>query len=140
VDPDLSLVTVGQWLDVWLETRHGLRPATRRIYAQLIRDYLRPGLSRVPLSRLTVGRTQAMFTALIRANATRRRPLAPATMQRIREVLRSALNGAIRRGLITQNPARWVEIPSARRPRAVVWSDAWVAVDGGADRGVPRRY
>jgi hypothetical protein len=30
---------------------------------------------------------------LIRANATRKRPPAPATMQRIREVLRSALNG-----------------------------------------------
>jgi len=93
VDPDLSLVTVGQWLDVWLETRHGLRPATRRIYTQLIRDYLRPGLGGVPLTGLTVGKTQAMFTSLIRANATRRRPLAPATMQRIREVLRSALNG-----------------------------------------------
>jgi hypothetical protein len=87
------LVTVGQWLDVWLETRHGLRPATRRIYTQLIRDYLRPGLAGVPLTGLTVGKTQAMFTSLIRANATRKRPPAPATMQRIREVLRSALNG-----------------------------------------------
>jgi hypothetical protein len=37
VDPDLSLVTVGQWLDIWLETRQALRPATRTIYAQLIR-------------------------------------------------------------------------------------------------------
>jgi integrase len=54
--------------------------------------------------------------------------LAPATFQRIREVLRAALNGAIRRGLITQNPARWVEIPSARRPQAVVWTNARVAV------------
>lgn len=81
-----------------------------------------------PLTGLTVGKTQAMFTSLIRATATRRRPLAPATMQRIREVLRSALNGAIRRGLITQNPARWVEIPSVRRPRAVVWTDTRVAV------------
>jgi hypothetical protein len=107
-DPDLSLVTVGEWLDIWMETRHGLRPATRRIYTQLIRDYLRPALGGVPLRGLTVGKTQAMFTALIRANAMRRRPLAPATVQRIREVLRSALNGAIRRGLITQNPARWV--------------------------------
>ena len=29
VDPDLSLVTVGQWLDIWLEARQTLRPATR---------------------------------------------------------------------------------------------------------------
>jgi hypothetical protein len=42
VDPDLSLVTVGQWLDIWLETRQTLRPATRQIYTRLIRDYIEP--------------------------------------------------------------------------------------------------
>jgi integrase len=128
VDPDLSLVTVGQWLDIWLETRQTLRPATRQIYTQLIRDYLKPRLGGVPLRELTVGRVQAMFTALLRANAKRAHPLAPATFQRIREVLRAALNGAVRRGLLTQNPARWVEVPSAGRPQAVVWTDARVAV------------
>jgi integrase len=128
VDPDLSLVTVGQWLDVWLETRHALRPATRRIYMQLIRDYLKPRLGGVALRELTVGKTQAVFTAFLRGNAARVHPLALATFQRIREVLRAALNGAIRRGLIAQNPAHWVEIPSARRPAAVVWTDARVAV------------
>jgi len=97
----------------WLETRQTLRPATRTIYAQLIRDYLKPRLGGVPLRDrdLTVGKVQAMFTALLRANEKRAHPLAPATFQRIREVLRAALNGAIRRGLITQNPARWVEVP-----------------------------
>jgi integrase len=121
-------MTVGQWLDIWLETRQTLRPATRQIYGQLIRDYLKPRLDGIPLRDLTVSRTQAMFTALLRANAKRAHPLTPATFQRIREVRRAALNGAIRRGLITQNPARWVEIPSARRPSAVVWTDARVAV------------
>jgi integrase len=96
----------------------------------LIRDYLKPRLGGVPLRDrdLTVGRVQARFTALLRANVERAHPLAPATFQRIREVLRAALNGAIRRGLITQNPARWVEVPSASRPRAVVWTEARVAV------------
>ncbi|WP_093576296.1 tyrosine-type recombinase/integrase [Amycolatopsis rubida] len=121
-------MTVGQWLDIWLATRHGIRPATRRIYTQLVRDYLRPGLGNVALRELTIGRVQAMFTCLLRANAARVRPLSPTTLQRIREVLRAALNGAIRRELITSNPARWVELPSLRRPRAVVWTEARVAV------------
>lgn len=64
-----------------------------------------------------------MFTVLLRAGS-----LSPATLQRIRGVLRVALNGAIRRGLITQNPARWVELLSGRRPRAVVWTRARVAL------------
>jgi hypothetical protein len=41
---------------------------------------------------------QAMFTGLLRANAARVRPLWSTTSQRVREVLRAALNGAIRRG------------------------------------------
>jgi len=88
VDPGLSLVTLGQWLDIWSETRQTLRPATRR----------------------TVGRVQAMFTALLWVNAKRAHPLAPATFQRIREVLRAALNGAIRRG-----PPAFAEESSVRK-------------------------
>jgi integrase len=128
VDPDPSLVTVGQWLDVWLETRYELRPNTRRICTQHVRHYLRPGLGNVLLKDLTVGRVQAMFTKLLRSNGTGHKQVSPATVQRIRGVLRAALNGAIRRGLLTQNPARWAELPSGRRPRAVVWTDARVAV------------
>ncbi|WP_191254963.1 site-specific integrase [Amycolatopsis oliviviridis] len=119
---------MGQWLDIWLATRHTIRPATRAIYTQHVRDYLKPRLGNVVLAELTIGRVQAMFTGLLRANATRARPLSAATLQRMREVLRAALNGAIRRGLITSNPARWVELPSPRRPRPVVWTDARVAV------------
>ncbi|MBB4689320.1 site-specific integrase [Amycolatopsis jiangsuensis] len=37
------------------------------------------------------------------------------------------MNGAIRVGLIERNPAHLVELPSGRRPRAVVWTDARVA-------------
>src|SRR5256885_1334314 len=35
---------------------------------------------------------------------------------------RAALNAAIRRGLMTENPAAPAELPRARRPRAVVWT------------------
>ncbi|HEU5473694.1 MAG TPA: hypothetical protein VFV67_23860 [Actinophytocola sp.] len=40
----------------------------------------------------------------------------------------AALNAAIRRGLLRQNPAHWVELPNGRRPRAVVWIEARVAL------------
>jgi integrase len=120
---DRGLVTLGQWLDLWLEMRQTLSYSTRRIYTQHVRDYLKPRLGTVPLSELTVGEVQAMFTSLVRLNATRSRPLSPATLQRIRGCLHVALNGAIRRGLMTYNPARWVELPPGRRPHAVVWTE-----------------
>jgi integrase len=126
-DCDRGLVTVGQWLDLWLEMRQTLSYSTRRIYTQHVRDYLKPRLGAVPLSELTVGKVQAMFTSLIRLNRAQRRPLSPGTLQRIRGCLHVALNGAIRRGLITHNPAHWVELPPGRRPHAVVWTEPRVA-------------
>jgi hypothetical protein len=36
--------------------------------------------------------------------------------------LRAALNAAVRRSLIADNPASRAELPKARRPRAVVWT------------------
>lgn len=122
VDCDHGLVTLGQWLEM-----RQLGYSTRRIYTQHVRDYLKPRLGAVPLSELTVGKVQAMFTSLVRLNGTRSRPLSPATLQRIRGCLHVALNGAIRRGLITHNPAHWVELPSGRRPHAVVWTEPRVA-------------
>jgi integrase len=44
-----------------------------------------------------------------------------------RATLRSALNAAIRDGLIWDNPARRIELPSPRRPQAHVWTDQRVA-------------
>ncbi|MDX3192551.1 hypothetical protein PV458_29415 [Streptomyces sp. MN03-5084-2B] len=103
--------------------RQNLSFSTRRLYTQHVRDYLKPYLGSVPLRSLTVARVQAMFAALIRTNTSRTRPLSYATLQRIQGVLHAALNGSIRRGLIERNPAHWVELPSGRRPRAVVWTE-----------------
>ncbi|MFG3287215.1 tyrosine recombinase XerC [Streptomyces sp. NPDC048179] len=51
----------------------------------------------------------------------------PATQQRIRATLRAALNGAIRKQLITFNPAEWIELESGKRPKAKLWTDQHVA-------------
>ncbi|MDX3559035.1 site-specific integrase [Streptomyces europaeiscabiei] len=50
----------------------------------------------------------------------------PATKQRIRATLRTALNAAIKRQLITFNPAAHVELESGKRPKAMLWADQHV--------------
>lgn len=50
----------------------------------------------------------------------------PATKQRIRATLRAALNAAIKRQLITFNPAAHVELAAGKRPKAVLWTDQHV--------------
>jgi integrase len=94
-----------------------------------VRLYLAPYLGQVLLAELTAAQVQAMFTAIIRHHQALGTPVSAATLNRIRATLRAALNAAIRRGLLADNPASRAELPRARRPRAVVWSpyrvDQW---------------
>jgi integrase len=117
-----GIITVGDWLAHWLVSRTSPAASTLRGYAAHVRLYLGPYLGEVLLTELTVGQVQAMFTAIIRQHQALGTPVSAATLTRIGATLRAALNAAIRRGLITDNPAARAELPRARRPRAVVWT------------------
>jgi integrase len=117
-----GVLTVGDWLAHWLVARTATAPSTVRGYAAHVRLYLAPYLGQVLLAELSVAHVQAMFTAIIRQHQAFGTPVSAATLARIRATLRAALNAAIRRGLLADNPASQAELPRARRPRAVVWS------------------
>ncbi|MCW3845111.1 site-specific integrase [Micromonospora yasonensis] len=140
--PATAATTVGEYLHSWLAARRGIEPATVLTYASHIRIHLVPHLGDIPLVKLRVEHIEAMFTAIadrntaieiarqsddpaIRDSARGGRPTRPSTMHRIRATLRKALNDAIRRSnnrLIDFNPAAHVELPSATRPKARVWT------------------
>jgi integrase len=108
-------------------SRVALRPATLRSYSAHVSDYLVPYLGQVPLQELMVGDVQRMFTGLMRRGMVSGRDMTPTTLARIHATLRAALNAAVRERHITDNPARYVELPPARRPRAVVWTGDQIA-------------
>ena len=116
------MLTVGDWLAHWLVSRTVTGQLDVRGYAAHVRLYLAPYLGQVLLAELSVAHVQAMFTAIIRQHQALGTPVTAATLTRIRATLRAALNAAIRRGLIAENPASRAELPRARRPRAVVWT------------------
>jgi site-specific recombinase XerD len=126
-DPSAAVVTTGQWLSLWVDMRLGSQWSTLRGYRQHIRNYLKPYLGDVLLRDLTAARVQAMFTAIVRTHGAAGRPLSAGTLQRIHATLRAGLNAAVRCGLIVHNPAQYVELPSGRRPHAVVWTPPRVA-------------
>ncbi len=140
-------LTVEEYLAQWLESKGALRSNTRRSYAGHLQLYLNPTLGHLRLSELRethisaayaamrqLGRESGAVTpALRRLQAARSggvvRPLGVASVRRVHATLMSALNAAVRRRLIRVNPAAYVELPAARRPRAVVWTpgrvEAW---------------
>lgn len=57
-----------------------------------------------------------------------RRSCCPASMQRIRATLRSALSTACRQELIMRNVAKLVELPSGRTPKPLLWTPERITV------------
>jgi integrase len=119
--------TVARWLRCWLQMQHGLRPSTREGYADHVRLHLIPPLGRIELAELTARDISRMFAALAERRTRCGRPIAPATLHRIRATLRAALNAAVREGLIASNSARMVRLSGPYRPYPQVWTDRRVA-------------
>jgi integrase len=114
--------TVERWLRYWLTTRTRIRPTRLRSYETHVENHLIPHLGRLRLSELAGWHITDMITAIGGATNRYGRPPTPSTLHRIRATLRSALNGAIREGLLRDNPARNIAVSSPRRPHAQVWT------------------
>lgn len=133
--------TVGEWLEEWLAGKKGLRAATVRSYESHIRLYLVPRIGHVPLDRLRVADVASVFDYIDHLNGavtqTRvgvapglreavkgRRLVGPASCQRIRAPLRSAISAYMRQhpGVLPANVAALVELPPGPRPKGLVWT------------------
>ena len=73
------------------------------------------------MQQLRPGHIERMYRQLATAGDTSR-PLSISTLHRIHATLMSALNTAVRRGLIDRNPAATVELPRVPRSRVETWS------------------
>ena len=132
--------TVEEWLKEWLDNAD-IAESTRHSYLGHITNYFLPYLGPIRLDKLKVGHIQACFDAIEERNAHIRtcrasadpqvqqsvrgmRVVSTSTKQRIRATLRSALNAALRRPdfPLHFNPAAHIKLPTARRPRPMVWT------------------
>jgi hypothetical protein len=85
------------------------------MYESHLRVYLLTHLDRIPLGALTIGDVRATFLAINRHHQVLGAPLSATTLHSIHCTLRAALNAAICEGLLTDNPALWIELPAHRR-------------------------
>jgi integrase len=133
--------TVGEWLEEWLAAKKKLRAATVRSYESHIRLYLGPCIGHIPLDRLRVADVGSVFdyiddlndavtAARVSGDPERqkafkgRRLVGPASCQRIRATLRSAIGAYMRQhpGALPANVAALVELAPGPRPKGLVWT------------------
>src|SRR5216683_2283673 len=140
-DAGAAQVTAGQWLDEWLAAKKDLRSGTVRSYEPHIRLYFKPHIGHIRLNRLRVADVASVFDAIDERNdaiaqarasgdptqlaaVNGRRIVGPATKQRIRATLRSALGTYMKQhpGMLDVNVAALVSLPSGKRPKPLVWT------------------
>lgn len=100
-----SKVTVGQFLDGWLEVvKATKRPGTyenRRYHV----EYMRPHVGDIPLQTLGELDVERMAARLVEDGAVRGGGLAPRSVQDICTTLATALNDAVKKRLVPRNVA-----------------------------------
>lgn len=104
-------ITVGEFLDQWLAdvVRPNVRPWTYAGYEVHVRLHLKPTLGRMPLDRLTPLHVHQLL------NDKSASGLKPKSVRYVLGTLRTALNQAVRWGLISRNAASLVDGPRVER-------------------------
>ncbi len=113
-------VTVGQYLDRWLEdvARLTVGPSTHQRYAELVKVHIKPRIGGVRLHRLTAGDVQGVYSAMEQAGSS------PRTRQFVHAVLRKALANAVRWGLVVRNVCEQVDAPRVPKRTMDVFTPA----------------
>lgn len=121
--------SVGDWLTHWRATTLAIsdrKESTKTLYANLSRKHLEPApFGAVRLDRLKPSNIDALLLAMRRKTKPAKdedadpvRALSDSTIRQTYTVLRAALDGAVRDGLIARNPAALVTRPGVEHQEA----------------------
>jgi integrase len=117
--------TVGEWLDLWLESKKAIKPTTLRSYESHTRFHLKPHLGDHVLGKLRVNDVQAMFNAIAKQNVAIL--LANAERRTVRQRLKATPNkGKEARALRKELNQQLIDMPGFQR------------ITGGAQHNIQR--
>ena len=109
-------LTVANYLRDWVKVAPRIRESTRAGYAGVIRKHIIPAIGNIKLASLNTMRAQQVINHYISNGGSVR------NAQIIRAVLSSSLRHAKRQGLVSQNVARDVELPTYQPPEKKIWT------------------
>ncbi len=123
--PDPGRMTVGEYLDRWLEEAQ-FRPRTAGWARIIVEKHLKPALGHIRLRKLTALHVQRYFRTAARQDG-REGTLSANTLRGHYRLLHSALAQAVNWKLLSENPADGVRLPSADTSSARALSPAELA-------------
>lgn len=107
--------TFGSWLDTWLLlVKPSLKPSTWASYEKNLRLHVKPALGSSELRRLSPVDLDRLYAHLLEAGRyDGRGGLSTRTVRYIATIVKRALKDALRKGLISRNPADAADPPRA---------------------------
>ncbi|TRW81243.1 site-specific integrase [Mycolicibacterium sp. 018/SC-01/001] len=115
-DPDMTTMTVREWIEHHIEHLTGLRKSTLWDYQSYLHKDIGPSLGDLPLTGLTREHIAKWTQDLADGGASGK------TISNKHGFLSSALNAAVRAGRIRTNPALGQRLPTSERPDMVCLS------------------
>lgn len=110
--------TLKVFLEKWIEQVCKLtkKPNTYSTYRYMLHAHIIPSLGYIKLQKLTVEHLQEFF-------AKEQEHLKPATLGKIRDALKSALDDAVKQGLVARNVAALLSLPHKERYEGLVLTE-----------------
>jgi integrase len=126
-----SVMTVGEWLAIWLEqARDRLKLSSWASYEKNVRVHIVPVLGQVRLQELTTHQVDQFYVSLRHSGRATKRgkgdPLAPRTVKYVHTILSAALDDAVAKGLLVRNPVKVATSPRDTTTSAT-WRRTWTA-------------
>jgi integrase len=121
--------TVGGYVPVWLDSLVviGRAPTTIHSYSEKIRAYVLPRIGAMRLADVDTATLDRLYADLLRSGGRGGRPLSARTVRFVHSILRKAFADAVRKQLLSRNPAVEASAPSSsasRAPEPTVWTPA----------------
>ena len=108
-------ITLGDWLDRWLETymKPTLRTTTYESYLTQIEKHIKPTLGAYPLKKLLPSNLQNLYKDKLTGGRAdgKKGGLSTRTVRYIAFILQAALKQAVKEGLLTRNVAEATNLP-----------------------------
>lgn len=117
---DAGKLTLGAWLDRWLEARrHSIAPKTAERYGELKDKHITPKIGSTLLSKVTTVLLNDFYAdRLARGRLDGKGGLSPQTVRHLDRLLHRAFHDAIKARLLALNPTDYVDRPKVdRKPK-----------------------
>ena len=112
---DAEGLTVGEWLDKWLEiVKETRRVSTYNLYSLTVKNHIKPQIEAIKLGRLSKKQVYDMFDALKKDGVRDR------TLQEVYKVLHRAIQVALKRDKVSSNVLALVDKPIASKRKRVI--------------------